>query len=258
MKSASVIWTSMTLQMKQTFARNMFKFTLFVGPLLTTIVLGEMFRFSGADSFVAYVVLGSGIWSLWNSIAFSSAGDINRERFTNTLSIIFSTPADFRKILLGKIFGNTILSMGSFFLSVFFAIILYRPTIYVANWGLLFVALILTIAAFIIMSIFIAYLLTLSRKTTIWMNCLEVPFALLCGFVFPIENLPQVVQYFSWAFPPTWAVRLLRYPVTETGYTFTEALIPLLITMAVFALLAGFLYKAIFKQAKVLGTLDMA
>jgi ABC-2 type transport system permease protein len=248
----------MTLQMKQTFARNMFKFTLFIGPFLTTIILGEMFRFAGADSFVAYVVLGSGVWNLWNCIAFSSAGDINRERFSNTLSVIFSAPADFRKILLGKIFGNTILSMGSFFLSIFFAIALYRPAITVKYPVLLIFSLILAIAAFIIMSIFIAYLLTLSRKTVLWMNCLEIPFAIMCGFVFPIETLPRAVQYFSWVFPPTWAVRLMRHTVIDTAYSFTEALVPLLATMAVFALLAALLYKAIFRQAKISGTLDMA
>jgi len=258
MNSTSVLLTSMQTQMKQTFARNMFKFTLFVGPFLTTIILGEMYRRSTADNFVAYVVLGSGLWNLWNCIAFSSAGDINRERYSNTLSIIFSAPADFRLILLGKILGNTILSLGSFFLSVIFATVLYRNPITVNNWAVLIFALALTIMAFIIMSIFIAYLLTLSRKTTIYMNCLEAPFALICGFVFPIENLPAFFQYLAWIFPPTWAVRLLRLSVTDSGYGLWETLIPLIVTMAVFAALASALYKVIFKQAKILGTLDMA
>jgi len=258
MKSSNVLWTSMAVQIQQTFARNMFKFTLFVAPFLTTIILGEMYRHSTADNFVAYVVLGSGLWSLWNCIAFSSAGDINRERFTNTLSIIFSAPADFRLILLGKIFGNTLLSLGSFTLSIIFATLLYRHPVNVNNWLLLAGALILTIIAFIIMSIFIAYLLTLSRKTTVYMNCLEIPFALICGFVFPIENLPQPVQIISWIFPPTWAVRLLRYSVTDVSYGFWQNFIPLIVTMAVFAVLAAWLYRIIFKQAKILGTLDMA
>ena len=258
MNSSSVLLTSMHLQMKQTFARNMFKFTLFVAPFLTTIILGEMYRHSTADNFVAYVVLGSGLWSLWNCIAFSSAGDINRERFTNTLSIIFTAPADFRLILLGKIFGNTILSLGSFALSIIFATLLYRHPINVNNWPLLIGALALTIIAFIIMSIFIAYLLTLSRKTTVYMNCLEIPFALICGFVFPIENLPQFAQVISWTLPPTWAIRLLRYSVTDVPYGFWENFTPLIATMAVFAALAAWLYKIIFRQAKVQGTLDMA
>ncbi|MCL2752826.1 MAG: ABC transporter permease [Defluviitaleaceae bacterium] len=258
MKSSSIILTSLSLQMKQTFVRPMFKYTMIVGPLLYTIILGEIFRNASAESFVAYVVLGSGLLNLWNSIAFSSAGDINRERFSNTLSIIFTAPADFRLILLGKIIGNTILSLGAFFLSVFFAIALYRPEIAVQNWLLLAISLLLALVAFIVVSIFIAYLLTLSKKTELWMNCLTYPFAIIFGFLFPIENLPQAAQYFSWVFPPTWAVRLMRYSVTDTAYSFTNALIPLLITTVIFTLLAGLLYKAIFKQAKVSGTLDMA
>ncbi|MCL2221916.1 MAG: ABC transporter permease [Oscillospiraceae bacterium] len=258
MNSTSVLLTSMSVQMKQTFARNMFKFTLFVGPFLITVILGEMFKHSTADNFVAYVVLGSGLWNLWNCIAFSSAGDINRERYNNTLSIIFSAPADFRLILLGKILGNTLLALCSFFLSVFFATVFYRHPIIVTNWPLLIMSLLLAILAFIIMSIFIAYLLTLSRKTAIYMNCLEIPVALICGFVFPIENLPQGVQFISWIFPPTWAVRLIRLSVTETTYGLLENFVPLIITSVIFVILATLLYRIIFKQVKVLGTLDMA
>jgi len=258
MKSSSVLLTSMQVQMKQTFARNMFRFRLFISPFLTTVILGEMFRFTSSDNFVAYVVLGSGLWSLWSSIAFSSAGDISRERHSNTLSIIFSAPADFRLILLGKILGNTFLALGSFALSVLYATILYRNPISVNNWGLLGLSMILTIVAFVVMSIFIAYLLTLSRKTEIYMNCIGVPFTLICGFVFPIENLPIGIQYISWIFPPTWAVRLLRYSVTDTPYGFLENLIPLVISIVAFIALASWLYRIISRQTKVLGTLDMA
>lgn len=258
MNSKSIIITSMIVQMKQTFSRNMFKFTLFVRPFLTTIVLGEMYRYSTYDNFISYVVLGAGLWNLWSCIAFSSAGDIHRERYSNTLSIIFSTPTDFRLILLGKVFGNTLLSLGSFFLSIFFAMAIYRNPIYVRSWTLLVVAFSLTILAFVIISIFIAYLLTLSRKTTIYMNCLEIPFAIVFGFVFPIEVLPRGVQLISYLFPPTWAVRLLRMSVIETTYGFWGNFVPLVISMIAFLFLTGWLYRIIFKQTKIMGTLEMA
>ena len=259
MNYTSVILTSMIVQMKQTFSRNMFKFTLIFGPLLTTIVLGEMYRNSTQDSFIAYVVLGAGLWNLWSCIAFSSAGDINRERYSNTLSIIFTSPTDFRLILLGKIFGNTVLALGSFFLSIFFATIIYRNPLYVGNWSLLIIAFLSTIIAFIIMSLFVAYLLTLSRKTTLYMNCLEIPFALLWGFVFPIENLPRFIQLFSYIFPPTWAVRLLRIAIIEgSTQQFLLNLLPLLATTILFTILSIVLYKIIFRQTKILGTLEMA
>ena len=258
MNSTSVVYTSMIVQMKQTFARNMFKFTLFISPFLFTIILGEMHRYSNSANFVAYVVLGAGLWSLWGSIAFSSAGDIHRERFSNTLSIIFSAPADFRLIILGKILGNTILSLGSFSFSVIFATLLYGYPITVNNWGLLVLSFSLLIVSFIVISVFVAYLLTLSRKTTLFMNCIEIPCAILWGFAFPIEALPRGVQFISYIFPPTWAVRLLRSSIVETDYIFLNNLIALVVTLSICIILTAVLYKIIFKQTKILGTLEMA
>ena len=258
MKSKSVIYTSMVLQMKQTFARNMFKYCMFVAPLLSTIILGEMYRNASGEDFIAFVVLGSGLWNLWGAIAFSSAGDINRERYSNTLSVIFSAPADFRLIWLGKIFGNTILSICSFFISVIFAMVLYRIPVMVYNWGLLALAFVLTVLCFIVISVFVAYLLTLSRRTTLFMNCLEFPFILICGFAFPVEMLPTPIMYLSYIFPPTWAVKLLRSGITAGAPEYLNILMWLLVTTVGFVVLSSVLYKTIFKQVKILGTLDMA
>jgi len=248
----------MILQMKQTFARNMFKYCMFVAPILSTIILGEMYRNASNDDFIAFVVLGSGLWNLWGAIAFSSAGDINRERYSNTLSMIFSAPADFRLIWLGKIFGNTILSLCSFFISVIFALALYRIPIRIYSFGLVILALFLTVVSFIVISIFVAYLLTLSRRTTLFMNCLEFPFILICGFAFPVELLPIPVMYLSYVFPPTWAVKLLRSSLAIGAPDFMVILIWLLVSTTIFILLSSILYKSIFRQVKILGTLDMA
>ena len=38
--------------------------------------------------------------SLWSCICFSSAGDINRERFSVTLALIFAAPAGFPAIMI--------------------------------------------------------------------------------------------------------------------------------------------------------------
>ena len=89
MKNSSVVFSSLYVQIKQTYARNMYRFCLLVSPLMSTILLAEMYRNSEHDNFTAYIVLGAGLMSLWGCICFSSAGDINRERYSNTLSLIF-------------------------------------------------------------------------------------------------------------------------------------------------------------------------
>lgn len=79
-----VIFSTMIVQMKQSFARPMFRFCLLANPMLNTILLYEMYKNSGEENFMAYVVLGAGLMGLWGCICFSSAGDINRERYSGT------------------------------------------------------------------------------------------------------------------------------------------------------------------------------
>ncbi|MDR0898491.1 MAG: ABC transporter permease [Oscillospiraceae bacterium] len=254
----SVVLDSMRVQMKQTFARNMYRYCMLVSPLLTTIILAEMFKNASHADFLSYVILGSGLNSLWGCICFSSAGDINRERYSNTLSLVFVSPSDFRLILLGKIIGNTILSLGSFALTFVYAIILYRPVIAIANLPLFLFAFLMTILCFVVVSIFVAYLLTLSRRTTLFMNCLDIPLTLICGFVFPVELLPVPVQWIASALPPTWAVRILRQGVSGEMAGFWFNTLMLVLITAAFGLLSSALYQTIMRRVKINATLEMA
>ena len=67
-----ILFSTMIVQMKQSFARPMFRFCLIANPILNTILLYEMYKNSGENNFMAYVVLGAGLMGLWSCICFSS------------------------------------------------------------------------------------------------------------------------------------------------------------------------------------------
>lgn len=241
----SILLSTMLLQMKQSYARNMFRFCLIANPILNTILLYEMFQNSGQENFASYVVLGSGLMAIWGCICFSSAGDINRERSMGTLRIIFVAPVKFSTILLGKILGNTILSLVSLVISFVTALLFYRIPVKLYHPGYFLLSLLAVVGSFVVISTVIACLLTLSRRTTLYMNCIEIPFILLCGFSFPIEVLPNWVQPFSRLLSPTWAVELLRMSVEnviQPGVYFRKLFI-LLFLSVVYALFAAWLYR---------------
>ncbi|MCL2670614.1 MAG: ABC transporter permease [Clostridiales bacterium] len=260
MADLRILFASVRVQMVQTFARPMFKFCMLVSPLLFALLWGEMYRNANDADFFAYVCLGSGLFNLWGCICFSSAGDINRERWSNTLRLLFAVPADFRLTLLGKILGNTLLSVGSFFISVAFAALVYQRPIIVRDPGLFALAFFLMLICFVVFSLFFAYMLTLSRKTQLWMNCIDLPLTLLCGFAFPVELLPVWVRLVSYAFPPTWAVKLLRTAATGGDGTFTywQSALWLGVTTLAFALVTALAYRAIYRQIKKSGSLELA
>ncbi len=254
-----IIWGTMRIQMKNSFARPMFQFCLIVNPIAYTILLYYMFKNSQMDNFMTYVVIGAGLTSLWVCICFSSIGDINRERWYGTLSIIFSAPAGFNLIILGKIIGNTVLSLVSFVITLLTAILLFHAKLVITNIFMLMIALLLGLCAFIVFSQIFAYLLTLSRKTTLYMNCLDIPISLICGFVIPIELLPGWVQPLAYLLPPTWVVKLIRgsFDAGLTRNEFIKYFVILVGQIIIYAILCHLLYKVIERRVKINASLEM-
>lgn len=255
----SVLLSTMVLQMKQSFVRPMYQFCLIVSPILNTVLLYEMFRNSGNADFASYVILGSGLMSLWSCICFSSAGDINRERFSGTLALIFAAPAGFPAIVLGKILGNTILSLVSILISMATALVLYQAPLQLESPGYFLIALVGMIGSFVVISSVIACLLTLSRRTTLYMNCIEIPFILLCGMSFPIDVLPDWLQMVSRCLAPTWAVELMRttvHGITDVSLFWRDFAIMAALSAAL-AILSAWLYKVIDRAVRINAALEV-
>jgi ABC-2 type transport system permease protein len=238
----------------------MFRFCLIANPIVNTILLYEMFKNSNQDNFTTYIMLGAGLMGLWSCICFSSAGDINRERFSGTLSLIFAAPVNFGMIIFGKVLGNTILSLVTLIISFLTAKILYHAPIMIESPGYLLLSLLATVICFIAISICIAYLLTLSRKTQLYMNCIEIPIIFVCGFVFPVDILPNWVLPISYSLSPTWAVKLIRMSVSgvesKTDYFIAFGIL-VCITVG-YLLMARFLYRLIERQVRIKATLEVS
>lgn len=237
----------------------MFKFCLFFNPIVSTVLLYEMFYNSGETNFFSYVVLGSGLMSLWGCICFSSAGDINRERHGGTLAIIYAAPVKFNEIIMGKILGNTFLSLLSFFICLFISVVLFHIPIIIGNPLLFIISFLATIISFVVIATIVAYLLMLSRKTELYMNCIEVPLIVLSGFVFPVSILPMPIQIISKILPSTYAVELMRSSVygVESKDMFWKEFALLLFISFIYSVLSKKLYRIIDKKVRIEGNLDV-
>jgi len=258
-KIVSIILGTMKIQMKNSFVRPMYRFCLLVNPISNTILLYYMFRNSMMEDFMTYVIVGAGLSSLWECICFSSIGDINRERWYGTLPIIFCAPASFDLIILGKIIGNTVLSMATLCITILTAKILFGESIQIANILCFLLAFILAICTFVVISQVFAYLLALSRKTTLYMNCLSIPIALVCGFVIPVELLPKWILPISYSLPMTWVVKLIRGTFDENfrGKEYVFCFIILMIEILIFTIAFRLLYRIIERQVKINASLEL-
>ena len=260
MHSLKALVSTFKLHLSQSFSRPTFRFCILFQPLIFTFILYMMYKDSGHPHFVNYVIMGSGISSLWSSICFSSAGDIERERFMGTLEYLFCSPSSFIVIVLGKVLANTFLGLSGMVLSLVFAKVFFNQTLYVRHGFLFIGCFALTIFAFTCIALVIAPIFTLSKNARALMNCLEYPIFILCGFVFPISMLPSAVRPISYVLSPTWAVKLLRdssLGISNFAAFYWEAGILMAICL-VYILISHILFLRIDKLTRIKATLGVS
>lgn len=255
---APAFLSSIKNQFINSIGRPMFRFCVIVNPLLNGFLMGMFYREQSDENFTLYAILGSGIMTFWGSMAFSSAADIQRERWYGTMENLFACPAGFSTAILGKIVGNTIWGLLSFFISVTFVQVVFSRTIYIRNMGVFAMGFFLMLLSFIAIAYLIAALFTLSRKSRIFMNMMEHPVFILCGVVFPINLLPPVLRLPSYILSPRWVVEILRHSIvsnsikgigTETGI--------LLILTACYCIAGVFAFREIDRKARINASLGV-
>lgn len=253
-----VITSSLNIHRKQSFARATFRFIVIFQPVLYSFLLYMMFKGTHNTNIGEYIVISSGLMTLWSSIIFSSAGDIERERYMGTLEFIYASPTDFRIIFFGKVLGNLLLGTFSMLLSVI-CVCLYGESVQIANPLEFSLAFLLTMASFAVISLLMGSLFTLSRNSRFLMNWMEYPIYILCGIVFPIDVMPKAIQYLAYLLSPTWAVDALRESMIgiKDISVFYQHLGILFALTILYFILAITLFKKIDLLTRIKGTLGV-
>lgn len=259
MSTLRVIRASCALQVKQSFSRTMFKFCILIHPVLFGWTLSLIYAGQPNARLVSFVLLGTAVSSMWGSISYSSAGDIDRERFMGALPVIFTAPAPFSVVMLGKVLGNTLLGAASMVLSYLFLRLCTPLTLQVAHPLMLAGVLLLGLGSFVGIAMLLSALLALSRSTRVLMNCMDFPVFIFCGIAFPIEILPDWTRPLSYALGPTYLLKLARQAITGIGdaSSFGRLLAGLCLVTAAYAAVAWFLYRVLDTRARVIASLEV-
>jgi len=254
-----VFISSIFLQMRQSFGRSMFRFCMIAYPILYGFTLYMIYMDSSNETIINYVMFGTAIASLWGTISFSSAGDIDRERFMGSLEVIFNSPTNFFLIMFGKIVGNTILGTLSMFVSILFVSIGFSIPIIIVDLSKFILVFIIGLFSFIGIAMMLSGLLAVSRSTRIFMNILDYPMMILSGVAFPISLLPSSLIPISYSLAPTHFLLLIRMCISgiDNLHLFYIHLGYLIGLTTIYGILSYFLYRIIDIKAREKATLGM-
>ncbi|MGB4292292.1 MAG: ABC transporter permease [Bacteroidales bacterium] len=171
--------------------------------------------------------------------ALMTSVTITREKEFGTMEVLLVSPLKPSQIILGKV--------APYFLLSFINII----TILILSWFVFglpvrgsLILLLLETMLYIMMSLTLGILISTVSKTmqqAIFISAIGMmlPTILLSGFIFPIENMPKVYDYFSSILPPRYFIVIIKnIMIKGTGlqYVWKETLIIALMTLIFMAL----------------------
>ena len=191
---------------------NWYTFALyFIQPAVFSSVSMILSRAAGnASPDLVYSVIGSGFMGMWSGLVFSSTYDIRADRREGTLEIIVGSPTSLRKVEAIRTLANVMAGLISLVAAFLAAVLIFKYPLAQVNVAGVLVSLFLLLFGLWSVGVFLANFLVWSRLSGSLVDFLELPIAVLCGFMYPIQILPVWLQQVSLVFPIRWALQAMQ------------------------------------------------
>jgi len=172
--------------------------------------------------------------------AFMTSITITREKESGTMEILLVSPLKPAQIIIGKVMPYVLLSFLNAIVIILLGIFVFGIPVQ-GNFLLLLGESMLFIILALSLGILISTIAA-SQQTAMMMSmfALMLPTILLSGFVFPIENMPTILQVIANLMPPKWYIIIVKNIMLKgTGlfYVWKETLV--LIGMTIFFIMVS-------------------
>jgi len=167
--------------------------------------------------------------------ALMTSVTITREKEFGTMEVLLVSPLKPWQIILGKVAPYFFLSLVNVVIILLLAWFVFKLPV-AGSIALLMAECMLYILMALSLGILISTIAS-NMQTAIFASLLGLmlPSLLLSGFIFPIENMPKVYDYFSLLMPPRWFVTIIRNVMIKGAgfaYVWKETLV--LVAMTIF------------------------
>lgn len=142
--------------------------------------------------------------------AFMTSITLTREKETGTMEVLLASPLKPGQIIIGKVLPYLVLSVINVISVLIVAIFLFDVP-FRGSYTLFFLQSVLFILTALALGVRISATAK-DQQTAMMMSLgsLLFPTVFLSGFIFPIENMPAILQYISHAVPAKWYLIILR------------------------------------------------
>lgn len=251
-----ILWDSVILQSKDNALSNYFIATLFLQPVIFTIISVGTYLYGKKPDLGLFAITGTGLISIWNNNLFTSGELIRYERRSGTLSLILATPTPLLTILLGKSFANAITSVFAMGITFLTGMIAFHLHIGIADPLAFLIGLILVVVSITCLGLVFGSLFVLTRNAGEFVAVANFPVYILSGLSVPLTLLPLWTRPLSNLLSPTWGNRVLNQAASQAGGNMLPNYLWIIGLSVIYLIIARILYKRVEYLALRAGTLE--
>jgi ABC-2 type transport system permease protein len=172
--------------------------------------------------------------------ALMTSVTITREKEFGTMELLLASPLKPREIILGKVTPYVLLSLVNALTIILLGFLVFGVPVMGSIWLLM-----LECMLYITLALSLGVLISTSVKTqqmAMFMSMLGLmlPTILLSGFIFPIDNMPRILQGFSAIMPARWFIVIVKNIMLKgTGFAYIWKETLIMLGMTLFFILAS-------------------
>lgn len=179
-------------------------------PLFFATTVLFIYRQGGDTETMISAAVGASVLGVWSAVATTASTSLQQERRQGTLELLVAAPTPFSLLMIPITLAMATIGLYSLVLTLLWSRFVFAIPVSMEHPVAFAVASV--VCAMSVASLGFVLSVTVVRYRSAWSvgTALELPVWLICGFLVPIEQLPEWVRPVSWLIPVTWAVDGIR------------------------------------------------
>jgi ABC-2 type transport system permease protein len=172
-------------------------------------VKASFVAYAGTGDYMSYVIIGSVTYLLAVRTCLNVSRSLITELREGTLDSLMIAPFSRIQYFLGNMLQQTITALGEMFITLLVCLP-FGVSFSKINLLATLIAFVLSLLSYFAVSMILATVMLYTRDTYISQNTLFSLMFLVCGVTFPVQYLPQWLQWVSKIIPITYSFDIIR------------------------------------------------
>jgi ABC-2 type transport system permease protein len=177
---------------------------------------------TGTANYVAYLFIGSNIFSIVTAAFWHIAYWLRFEQETGTLEAVYLTPTSSLTLLAGVSLYSAFRSAGLAFISYILGCLVFQVNPFEGNVPVALLFVVVGLIPLYGLTILFGAVVLKAKESNALINLMQWVASFLMGIFYPVAVLPPLLRAIAMFFPPTWMTNGVRSSLLGVGYFFGE------------------------------------